>query len=1066
MQISNKVQKAILIGIASTALFGCFDDDDDDKKTPDDNSVIAVSGKASKGIIKQGIVSVYKLNSDGSTGEQLATTPADVFTQDDGSYAAELADDYEGAIKIVISAGSNTTMLCDVVDDCGETAFGSDFVLNSNFELSAVANATKGDEETTQLTTNVTPLTNVAAMLLSQTLAGSNNINLENAIFAVNTQIAELFNFGAGVDVSKIEVVDITSHSALQNVSAQAFQAAAIASAIAAKATQSNDFVNFLMLSAQDIASNQGTIKVAEAGSGEAVLSLADTLAEIKNLNAKLQSKIIESIQNSDLSETDKAAAITAANDTFQGNTGISSAITDMILETQQDIDDAGDSDRAGDEFDQNDITDIPTGASVTGKLVADEREVSENGEIVIDVLANDTLAIINDSSAQISLTSVSEPMHGSASIVDGKINYIPDPDYNGEDEFTYTVTALELTFTAKVRVMVTAQDDVLGGDFELFEDESRTESAIGPLDAGNVASIEIITAPQNGTAEIEGTNIKYTPNADFNGTDTLAYQVNLTDGNTEQSSFNYTITPVTDAINDELNIAQYQTGSVNVLDNDKFSGTIQSVKLLNESVEADTLTTEKGEISITADGVLTYQPIGDAVGSDSFSYQVTTDSGIIENAMVNVEVGTNEPTGKAMLMVQDLRNWGAYLFPDDFEGAGTLVEDTQAMLKVVETAAPIFEQNLTSATIVADVAVVVEQIMADINNGETDATEFNSADYDASLSGMITVQQVVNHKAMIIADVMQGEDKLNLNAEFTVPAPEDETSEVIEKQVKAVINQGMLEAGGLSVSFAENSLIDVVIAGRANTDEAQDTVLEILFDLTVNLKQQAQDELAQMVEFDGGLTFSLTKGEMVEVRMTDADDNSEQVSEMNLYLPTDVTAKGKFTTNETNTFEAIFGLSISNAKLHTLPNGVDIEYSDSGFYADFDIEDQDNWLNAAASLAFYANPKVESQGKITLTLMRTGYEQAQVKIELEDANSALVVTHDTENQDQVTIKNNDSLVVHYNEQGLSEANDKTIIAEIRTDDEANTLLATFEQTEDGLVEVHYTGTNRFETFY
>ncbi len=60
-----------------------------------------------------------------------------------------------------------------------------------------------------------------------------------------------------------------------------------------------------------------------------------------------------------------------------------------------------------------------------------------ENNPVLIDVLANDQ----DPDCDSLALSDVSNPAHGTACIVNGKIQYTPDNDWNGEDTFTYCVT-------------------------------------------------------------------------------------------------------------------------------------------------------------------------------------------------------------------------------------------------------------------------------------------------------------------------------------------------------------------------------------------------------------------------------------------------------------------------------------------------------------------------------------------------------------------------------------------------------------------------------------------------
>ena len=78
-----------------------------------------------------------------------------------------------------------------------------------------------------------------------------------------------------------------------------------------------------------------------------------------------------------------------------------------------------------------------------------DATSTPEESPVTIDVLANDGTGI--------SILSVTPPAHGHAAIVAGKIQYEPQPRFEGIDRFTYTVeTACGATSTAEVSVDVT----------------------------------------------------------------------------------------------------------------------------------------------------------------------------------------------------------------------------------------------------------------------------------------------------------------------------------------------------------------------------------------------------------------------------------------------------------------------------------------------------------------------------------------------------------------------------------------------------------------------------------
>jgi VCBS repeat-containing protein len=121
-----------------------------------------------------------------------------------------------------------------------------------------------------------------------------------------------------------------------------------------------------------------------------------------------------------------------------------------------------------------------------------------------------------------------------------GAWSYTPtDVNFNGSDSFTITVNdgsgALNATTTQTVNVTVTAVNDapVLAGAVALTvgEDSGTTNVSTGAIDVdGNVLTYSTSVAASNGTATVASNGVwSYTPNANFNGSD--SFTVNVFDG-------------------------------------------------------------------------------------------------------------------------------------------------------------------------------------------------------------------------------------------------------------------------------------------------------------------------------------------------------------------------------------------------------------------------------------------------------------------------------------------------------------------------------------------------------
>jgi len=170
------------------------------------------------------------------------------------------------------------------------------------------------------------------------------------------------------------------------------------------------------------------------------------------------------------------------------------------------------------------------------------------------DIDSGDTLtfSIVDDADA-----------NGTVTITDaaaGTFTYDPVTDFEGSALFTYKVTdsssADSSTATVNITVAdrtitVNAADDTAGTN----EDESVTITVLDNDvsifdDDGSTATGTIVSAvgvASNGTVSIDGNTIIYTPEANFNGTDSFEYTAN-TSGYEDIATVSVTITEVNDS--------------------------------------------------------------------------------------------------------------------------------------------------------------------------------------------------------------------------------------------------------------------------------------------------------------------------------------------------------------------------------------------------------------------------------------------------------------------------------------------------------------------------------------
>ena len=169
----------------------------------------------------------------------------------------------------------------------------------------------------------------------------------------------------------------------------------------------------------------------------------------------------------------------------------------------------------------------------------------------------------------------------------------------------------------------------------------------------GDPITIESFTQGTHGTVALSGTDLRYTPNANYNGVDSFTYTINDGNGLTDVATVNLNITSVNDApiANDDSDSTlANRPVTTNVIANDvDIDGYIvgSTVSIVSQPL--------LGSVTNNLDGTVTYLPPANFSGTETYSYTVRDN----ENAETNVAVVT--------VAVEQAQ----VLFEDSFEGLG-----------------------------------------------------------------------------------------------------------------------------------------------------------------------------------------------------------------------------------------------------------------------------------------------------------------------------------------------------------------------------------------------------------
>ena len=172
-------------------------------------------------------------------------------------------------------------------------------------------------------------------------------------------------------------------------------------------------------------------------------------------------------------------------------------------------------------------------------------------------------------------------------------------------------------------------------------EDTALTIAVLGnddDLDSGDTLSVSLVTDGTNGTVVNNGTDVTYTPNADFNGTDSFTYTVNDGRGGTDTATVNVTVTPIND-----IPVANAQ--GVTTEEDTTIAITLTGVDGDPEVVQALTFTLSGtgptyGSLGVVnpSTGEVTYIPNTGYSGTDTFTFTVTDDAAAGGPALTSTE--------------------------------------------------------------------------------------------------------------------------------------------------------------------------------------------------------------------------------------------------------------------------------------------------------------------------------------------------------------------------------------------------------------------------------------------
>jgi VCBS repeat-containing protein len=269
-----------------------------------------------------------------------------------------------------------------------------------------------------------------------------------------------------------------------------------------------------------------------------------------------------------------------------------------------------------------------------------DTAATDEDTAVNITVLSND----VDIDGDGLTVTAVSTPNLGSTGTDGTTVTYTPENLVAGYTAvFTYTISDGGLTDTATVTVTVSADNDAptaVDDLYSVLEDSSNNTLMVMTNDSDGdgddtLSLLAVGTPDQGGTAVISGSDILYTPIADFTGTETFTYTIQDLGGLTDTATVTISVDNVNDAptaVDDSYTINEDNSSALTVLDNDSDID-------VGDSLSLSAVSSPVNGTAVLSGTTILYTPAPDFFGSDTFTYTIQDLGGLMDTATVSVTI-------------------------------------------------------------------------------------------------------------------------------------------------------------------------------------------------------------------------------------------------------------------------------------------------------------------------------------------------------------------------------------------------------------------------------------------
>ena len=447
------------------------------------------------------------------------------------------------------------------------------------------------------------------------------------------------------------------------------------------------------------------------------------------------------------------------------------------------------------------------------------------------------------------------QPQNGSLSGDAPDLVYTPNANFNGLDSFTFIVNDGQLDSNlATVSITVNPLNDApVAVDSAAVTDEDQ--SIATPLSAsdpdGDAITYVIATQPQNGILSGTAPDLTYTPNADFNGSDSFTFTVNDGQLDSNLATVSITVNP--------LNDAPVAVDSAVVTDEDQAVATPLTASDPDGDAITYNIATQPQNGSLSGDAPdLVYTPNANFNGLDSFTFIVN--DGQLDSNLATVSITVNPLNDAPVAM-------GSAVQTDEDQAVATPLSASDPDGDAITYRIVTQPQNGGLSGTAPDLTYTPD---ADFNGSDSFTFEVNDGQLDSNVATVNIIVNPLNDAPVAVdADFITDEDQA-LAVPLTASDPD---GDVIVYMMESLPQNGTLLGDAPNLTYTPNAGFNGSDSFTFKVNDGQLDSNVATISIVINPVNDAPTADDQAVE--------TPEGQLIEILLTGSDPENDALTYM-----------------------------------------------------------------------------------------------------------------------------------------------------------------------------------------